>query len=91
MILERRFADSYNRLMKMIKRDLLKNLGEKGIQISNINVVLGENKLKLKMSMREWEISAFKGSLWRLPLNVFQFKFLNNNYKNNSILPLQIL
>lgn len=54
MVLRRRFSGSYNKLMKMIKRDLLKNFGEKGIQISNINVVLGKNKLKLKMSMRQW-------------------------------------
>mgnify|MGYP000947965554 CR=1 FL=1 len=53
MVLRRRFSGSYNKLMKMIKRDLLKNFGEKGIQISNINVVLGKNKLKLKMSMRQ--------------------------------------
>ncbi|NLI58637.1 MAG: hypothetical protein GX387_08970 [Clostridium sp.] len=53
MVLERRFSGSYNKLMKMIKRDLLKNFGEKGIQISSVNVVLGKNKLKLKMSMRQ--------------------------------------
>ncbi|AUG58227.1 hypothetical protein [Acetivibrio saccincola] len=53
MALERRFKDPYTKLMNMIKRDLLKNFGEKGIQISNINVVLGKNKLKVKMSMRQ--------------------------------------
>lgn len=53
MVLKRGFSDSYSKLMNMIKRDLLKNFREKGIQISNINVALGKNKLKLKMSMRQ--------------------------------------
>lgn len=53
MVLKRGFSDSYSKLMNMIKKDLLKNFREKGIQISNINVALGKNKLKLKMSMRQ--------------------------------------
>ena len=82
MVLERRFSGSYNKLMKMIKRDLLKNFGEKGIQISSVNVVLGKNKLKLKMSMRQWQHlrEAFKASLKYL-LKFFFDTFFLYSYK----------
>lgn len=79
MLLKSRFSSSYNGIMKMIKRDLFRNFGEKGIQISDINVVLGKDKLKLKMSIKEWEISIFKGSFWMLPLNIEIFFSINAN------------
>ncbi|MDQ2087819.1 hypothetical protein RBH29_15415 [Herbivorax sp. ANBcel31] len=53
MVLKKGFSGSYKRLVKRMKRDLLKSLGEKGVRISNINVALGKDKLKLKVSMRE--------------------------------------
>lgn len=87
MALERRFKDPYTKLMNMIKRDLLKNFGEKGIQISNINVVLGKNKLKVKMSMRQWRRlrEAFK----RLPLKYIFFIYCI--YTNTSLSMLEYI
>ncbi|TYQ16287.1 UNVERIFIED_CONTAM: hypothetical protein Cloal_2812 [Acetivibrio alkalicellulosi] len=53
MKLKTNFQGSYRKLIRRIKKDLFISLQKKGVNISNVNVALRKNKLKLKMCIRE--------------------------------------
>jgi|LSQX01.1.fsa_nt_gb hypothetical protein len=51
MIFRRRIKNSYDNMVKRIKKDIIKSLGKKGIKVSYLDVNLNQNNVCLQLSV----------------------------------------